>query len=69
MLILFCSVDLCADCDCAVWGQALQLCPSQCGAVAVVSFRGSWRTAVGPGRRTRDIKTNKENNYQRSLCD
>lgn len=48
------AVDLCADCDCAVWGQALQLCPSQYGAVAVVPLRGSWRAAVGSGRRVRD---------------
>jgi len=47
------AVDLCADCDCAVWGQALQLCPSQYGAMAVVPLRGSWRAAVGSGRRVR----------------
>jgi len=48
------AADLCADCDCAVWGQALQLCPSQYGAMAVVPLRGSWRAAVGSGRRVRD---------------
>lgn len=47
------AVDLCADCDCAVWGQALQLCPSQYGAMAVVPLRGSWRAAVGSGKRVK----------------
>ena len=30
--------------------EALQLCPSQRGAVALVSFRGSWRAALGAGK-------------------
>ena len=39
-----------ADRDCAVGREALQLCPSQRGAVAVVSVRGSWRAALGAGK-------------------
>lgn len=40
-----------ADRDCAVGRQALQLCPSQRGAVALVSVCGSWRAALGAGKR------------------
>lgn len=39
-----------ADRDCAVGREALQLCSSQHGAVAVVSVRGSWRAALGAGK-------------------
>lgn len=39
-----------ADCDCAVGRQALQLCPSQRGAVALVSVCGSWRASLGAGK-------------------
>lgn len=39
-----------ADRDCAVGRDALQLCPSQRGAVALVSVRGSWRAPLGAGK-------------------
>lgn len=39
-----------ADRDCAVGREALQLCSSQCGAVALVSVRRSWRAALGAGK-------------------
>lgn len=38
------------DRDCAVGREALQLRPSQCGAVALVSVCGSWRAALGAGK-------------------
>lgn len=40
-----------ADRDRAVGREALQLCPSQCGAVALVSLCGSRRAALGAGER------------------
>lgn len=39
-----------ADRDCAVGREALQLCPSQHGTVALVSVRGSRRAALGAGK-------------------
>lgn len=53
-LCLFPTVLLCvsaADRDRAVGREALQLCPSQCGAVALVSLCGSRRAALGAGER------------------
>lgn len=53
-LCLFPTVLLCvsaADRDRAVGREALQLCPSQCGAVALVPLCGSRRAALGAGER------------------
>lgn len=41
---------LIADRDCAVGREALQLCASQCGAVALVSVCRSRRAALGAGK-------------------
>lgn len=40
---------LCADCDCAVWREAIQLSTSGCGKVDVVRFPRAGRACLGTG--------------------